>query len=190
MNLPNKLTVARMLMIPLFLLFFFWKAVPFHYFWALVMFGLASLTDLLDGRIARSRGLVTDFGKLMDPLADKLLVMSAMICLITADMVSALLVILILAREFLVTAIRQVAAASGKVLAADNWGKLKTVCQMIWICVALLYLQLTAPGFSILRVLVVPVWWVALVLLSLAVLFTVASGVNYFWKNRKLFAER
>jgi CDP-diacylglycerol--glycerol-3-phosphate 3-phosphatidyltransferase len=190
MNLPNKLTVARMLMIPVFLLFFFWEAVPFHYLWALTMFGLASLTDALDGRIARSRGLVTDFGKLMDPLADKLLVMAAMICLLTAEMISALLVILILAREFLVTAIRQVAAASGKVLAADNWGKLKTVCQMIWVCVALLYLQLAALGAPSLRALVVPVWWIALILLCLAVLFTVASGINYFWKNRKLFADK
>jgi CDP-diacylglycerol--glycerol-3-phosphate 3-phosphatidyltransferase len=190
MNLPNKLTVARMLMIPVFLLFFFWEAVPFHYLWAFTMFGLAALTDALDGRIARRRGLVTDFGKLMDPLADKLLVMAALICLLTVEMISALLVILILAREFLVTAIRQVAAASGKVLAADNWGKLKTVCQMVWICVALLYLQLISPVDPTIPSLIVPVWLISFILLCLAVLFTVASGINYFWKNRKLFADK
>ena len=133
MNLPNKLTVLRMLMIPLFLIC---MEVPFEgrYLWALVLFALASFTDLLDGKIARARGLVTDFGKLMDPLADKLLVMAAMVSLITKGMVPAVFVIVILAREFLVTSVRLVAAGKGTVLAADIWGKIKTALQMVWIC--------------------------------------------------------
>lgn len=187
MNLPNKLTVIRVLLIPVFLLFFLWQSLPLHYFWALVVFGAASFTDTLDGKIARKRGLITDFGKLMDPLADKLLVMSAIICLLTQGMIGEVLVIVILAREFLVTAIRQVAASKGQVLAADQWGKLKTVFQMVWICEALLTLQLQEPGA--LQRLAYPAAVVSYILLAVAAFFTIISGWNYCWKNRGLFAD-
>ena len=133
MNLPNKLTTARVVMIPLFLLALYqgqWLA-------ALVLFALASVTDALDGHIARSRGLVTDFGKFMDPLADKLLVTSALIAFEELLRVPGWVVFLIIARELAITGLRTLAAGKGVVLAADKWGKIKTVTQMVWICYGL-----------------------------------------------------
>lgn len=191
MNLPNKLTVIRMLMIPLFLVLFFWDGLWLNYLWAFVVFVLASLTDMLDGQIARKRGLVTDFGKLMDPLADKLLVMSAMVSLITTGLVHAVVVVVILAREFAVSAVRQVAASAGVIVAADRWGKLKTVFQMIWICLLLLLAQAGAGlEFSWLTPEVLAVLdTVRFVLTVLVLLLTVLSGINYIWKNKKLFAD-
>lgn len=193
MNLPNKLTLLRMLIIPFFL---FCMVARFenHYLWALVLFALASLTDMLDGRIARSRGLVSDFGRLMDPLADKLLCMSAMVCLISTGMVHEVLVVIVLAREFLVTSLRLVAAGKGMVLAADIWGKVKTVFQMSWICFDLLLLFL-APGdplrtYPARREAVFgALYALHYLLLGGVVLFTLLSGMNYLWKNRSLFAD-
>lgn len=183
MNLPNKLTMLRMVMIPLFLACFMLPSISHHYLWALLVFGIASLTDMADGMIARRRGLVTDFGVLMDPLADKLLVMAAMICLIPVGMVHGVIVILILAREFLVTSIRLVAAGKGIVLAADRWGKLKTISQMIWICLGLLWLGLESWT-------AIPWLWYAYRLFTgLVVALTVISGINYTVKNRALFAD-
>lgn len=180
MNLPNKLTLLRIVLIPVFLLLFWLETVPGHYLWALIVFLAASFTDLLDGRIARSRGLVTDFGKLMDPLADKLLVMAAMVAMIGTGLVPELAVIVILAREFMVTSLRLIAAGKGAVLAADIWGKCKTVSQMVWLAFDLLALAL---GVSpVLRT-------VHYVLLGIVVLLTVLSGVNYMVKNRKVFWE-
>ena len=190
MNLPNKLTVLRMLMIPLFLIC---MEVPFEgrYLWALVLFALASFTDLLDGKIARARGLVTDFGKLMDPLADKLLVMAAMVSLITKGMVPAVFVIVILAREFLVTSVRLVAAGKGTVLAADIWGEIKTALQMVWICFDLLLLFLCTNGAltGYQTRYEAALYMVHYVLLGAVLLLTVLSGVNYVVKNRALFAD-
>lgn len=188
MNLPNKLTVLRVLMIPLFLLFFF---LAFHGYFeygfavAFAVFVLASLTDLLDGKIARARGLVTDFGKLMDPLADKLLVMSAMVCFIAVGYVHPVVVIIILAREFLVTSIRLLAASSGQVLAADIWGKAKTVFQMVWLCYGLLVMSLPYPGEGVVQVL----YWVHEGLVIVVTALTLISGFNYVRKNRALFAD-
>ena len=187
MNLPNKLTVLRVIMIPVFLLFFFADNWSLHYLIALIIFALASLTDMLDGHIARKHNLITDFGKLMDPLADKLLVTAAMVSLIAVDMVHAIPVILILTREFLVTAIRQIAAQKGVILAADNWGKIKTVCQMFWLCFGLLYLQLALlPIPQVIFSLVYYVYWI---LMLASLFFTVASGLNYFIKNKSLFSD-
>ena len=188
MNLPNKLTMLRMVMIPLFLVCLFLLSDPWNYLLALVLFIAASLTDLLDGRIARSRGLVTDFGKLMDPLADKLLVMSAMVSYVYLGWVHAVVVIFILAREFLVTAIRQIAASKGTVLAADKWGKLKTVSQMIWICFYLLGCWLGStfdmPGFYI-----VLFGWTGWILTAVVVFLTLFSGFNYLKNNWDLFRD-
>lgn len=188
MNLPNKLTVLRVLMIPLFLIFYYGDGIPHHFIWALATFAAASLTDMLDGKIARSRGLVTDFGKLMDPLADKLLVMSALICLMQGSTLMDVCLILMLSREFLVTSIRLLAAGKGAVLAADIWGKLKTVSQMTWICLALLNAALLrAGGVSqpLMNALGNVVMWLFVVMVTL----TVASGAHYCWKNRALFAD-
>ncbi|MCL2033206.1 MAG: CDP-diacylglycerol--glycerol-3-phosphate 3-phosphatidyltransferase [Oscillospiraceae bacterium] len=193
MNLPNKLTILRILMIPLFIFFFFEDRIPYHNTWALLSFAAAALTDLIDGKIARSRGLITDFGKLMDPLADKLLTTAAFCCLF-ANILSMHVVIsfiLILSREFLVTSVRLVAAGKGEVLAADIWGKIKTVMQMSWICLELLGYALFAElGYNLL-----PGSWEAVyrdvmyVLLYAVVAVTVLSGAHYIVKNRHLFND-
>ena len=120
MNLPNKLTMLRIMLVPIFVLFMSIGATPLNLFLALVVFVIASLTDLLDGKIARKYGLVTNFGKLMDPLADKVLVMSAMLCFVSAGLAPAWIVIVILTREFLVTSLRLIAAGEGTVIAADK----------------------------------------------------------------------
>ncbi len=138
MNLPNKLTVFRVLLIPVFLAFMMAKELSNHYLWAALVFAAASFTDYLDGHIARKYHLVTDFGKFMDPLADKLLVMSAMLCFVREDWASLIGVIVILSREFLVTSVRLIAASHGTVIAADIWGKIKTVLQIIWVLYTLL----------------------------------------------------
>lgn len=201
MNLPNKLTIVRVCMIPLFLALFFWNTLPNHYIWAFIVFALASLTDMLDGQIARKRNLVTDFGKLMDPLADKLLVMSAFICLLGGNlyyfrpleshskMLGLISLILIMSREFVVTSIRLVAAGKGVVIAADKWGKLKTISQMVWICLALFLLQLSPPTCSLPRPLHPVLLWTQDILFLVMLLLTVGSGVNYVVKNRSLFAD-
>lgn len=186
MNLPNKLTMLRMFMIPFFLLFFFWQDLPLNYFWSLLIFAAASLTDMLDGNIARKHGLITDFGKLMDPLADKLLVVSALCCLLMEKgTVAVICLILILSREFLVTSIRLIAAGKGEVLAADNWGKAKTVTQMVWICLQLLLMSFLWDSPAVFSVL----YTAATVLFYAMVALTVLSGVHYVWKNRGLFAD-
>ncbi|WP_026506175.1 CDP-diacylglycerol--glycerol-3-phosphate 3-phosphatidyltransferase [Butyrivibrio sp. NC3005] len=129
MNLPNKLTMLRVLMIPFFVAFML-----LGYKWiALVLFVVASLTDLADGKIARRYNLITDFGKFMDPLADKMLVCSAMICLVGANRIWTWVVILIIAREFIISGFRLIAAEKGSVIAASWWGKFKTTFQMIMV---------------------------------------------------------
>ena len=180
MNLPNKLTVLRMALVPVFLVFMLVGSIPYNYVWALLIFAAASLTDMLDGQIARKRNLVTDFGKFMDPLADKILVMAAMLCFVELGWAPAVAVVIILAREFLVTSLRLIAAGKGTVIAADKWGKIKTVFQMVWVLVALLAASIGAP-----------VWALAVrdVLLWLSVALTVISGYNYVWKNRVCISQ-
>ena len=139
MNLPNKLTILRMIMIPFFVVFLMLPigGESVHRWIALVIFVAASLTDTLDGYIARRDHLVTDFGKFMDPLADMLLVCSAMICLVETGELPFWIVILIIAREFIISGFRQIAADNGIVIAASKWGKLKTICQMAMVILLL-----------------------------------------------------
>ena len=133
LNLANKLTVLRIFFVPIFLLFIIVKdIVPYGSFIATIIFILASLTDKLDGYIARSRNQVTNFGKFMDPLADKLLVTTALICLVDLHVISSVVAVIIIAREFAVSGLRTVAASDGKVIAASYWGKAKTVVQIIY----------------------------------------------------------
>lgn len=143
MNLPNKLTLLRVLLIPFFLLFMYLN-LPFHFAIALVIFGIASITDALDGKIARSRNLVTNFGKFLDPLADKVLVIAALAVFVEFKEVnmSAIPFIIITAREFMVSGLRLLAANSGIVVAAGIWGKLKTAFTMIAIVAILFWLSL------------------------------------------------
>lgn len=140
MNLPNKLTVVRICMVPVFVFFMLAEFVPYRYILAFVIFSLASYTDHLDGKIARSRNLITNFGKLMDPLADKILVMSALICFVKLGFASTACVIVIMFREFAVTSIRLVAVEQGNVIPANNWGKAKTISQMVAV-ITILVLQ-------------------------------------------------
>lgn len=176
MNLPNKLTMGRIFAIPVFIVIFLMD----YRYAAAVVFILAALTDMLDGHIARKRNLVTNFGKLMDPLADKLLVMSALICLAQVGDVAGWMVIVILGREFIITGMRQVAAAQGIVIAAGTTGKIKTITQMI--AIPLLILEnwpFSMLGFNL------PM---DVIFLWIALIMTVVSGAEYIVKNKQLFS--
>ena len=149
MNLPNKLTIMRVILIPFFVFFLLSPYFPaYGNYIAVAIFIVASLTDMLDGKIARKYNLVTNFGKFMDPLADKLLVCSAMICLIELDRLAAWIVIVIIAREFIISGFRLVASDNGVVIAASYWGKFKTTFQMLMVIVLILDIQM--PFFQIL----------------------------------------
>lgn len=183
-NLPNRLTLARIAAVPIFLMLLLWQF-PLHYFVALAVFVAASLTDLFDGRIARSRGLITDFGKFLDPIADKMLTTAAFLGFISLGIGfgTAWITAIVLMREFSVSSIRMVAAASGKVVAADKWGKIKTVIQMVGIIMTLafegfisLFPTLLIVG-AVLRTAYNIVLWFSAVL-------TVVSGINYLVKNK------
>lgn len=178
MNLPNKLTIARIIMIPFFLFFIytnFWGSI--NNIIAVSIFIIASITDLFDGKIARKKNLVTNFGKFMDPLADKLLVCSALIALVDLNKLSALVAIIIVAREFIISGFRLLASDNGVVIAASYWGKFKTTFQMIMII--LLVLDLNLPYMSIIEN----------VIIYIAVALTIISLVDYIIKNRKVFSE-
>ena len=170
MNLPNKLTMFRVIMIPFFVVFMLVDITLYDKWIALAIFIIASLTDLLDGKIARKYNLVTNFGKFMDPLADKLLVCSALICLVALDKIPAWMVIVIIAREFIISGFRLIASDNGVVIAASYWGKFKTTFQMIMIC-------LMIADIAAISVLTTVVMWVAVVL-------TVVSLVDYLVKNK------
>jgi len=131
MNTPNKLTVLRMVLVPVFVVFLLVESIPFNSLLALITYAAAAITDSLDGHLARKNNQITTFGKFLDPLADKLLVVSALICFIEMDLAPSVAVLIIIAREFLVTSVRLVASGEGKVIAANNWGKVKTVLQMV-----------------------------------------------------------
>ena len=141
MNLPNKLTLMRVLLIPVFLVFFLIPAIPCHYLLAMLVFILASVTDALDGYLARKHNLVTNFGKFLDPLADKVLVMTALACFVDNQMIGVIPFLIIMMREFTVSGLRLVAANSGTVIAAGFWGKLKTAFTMVTIIAILVYLS-------------------------------------------------
>ena len=177
MNLPNKLTVLRVVMVPFFVFFMLTDVGGAANKWiALVIFCAASLTDMLDGKIARARNLVTNFGKFMDPLADKLLVCSAMICLIPAGMLEAWFVIVIIAREFIISGFRLVASDNGIVIAASYWGKFKTVSQMAMIIV------LIADFGGVFDMIGMVLIWVSLIL-------TIVSLVDYVAKNIQVLTQ-
>ena len=178
MNLPNKLTVLRVIMIPFFV-FFMINDIPQGYgkWLALALFITASLTDMLDGKIARKQHLITNFGKFMDPLADKLLVCSALICLVENGSLASWMVIIIISREFIISGFRLIASDNGVVIAASYWGKFKTVFQMIMIGMLIGDLD-----FEFYRILTAIVVWVALIL-------TVVSLVDYIYKNRDVLKK-
>lgn len=177
MNLPNKLTVLRVIMIPFFVFFMLTDAAGDASKWiALALFIIASFTDTLDGYLARKHNLVTNFGKFMDPLADKLLVSAAMICLIEMGKLSSWIVIIIISREFIISGFRLIASDNGIVIAASYWGKFKTVSQMVMIVV------LIADFGGIFNLIGQALIWIALIL-------TVVSLVDYIAKNKEILTK-
>ena len=176
MNLPNKLTVLRIIMVPFFVFFMLTDVGGTANKWiALVLFCVASLTDLLDGKIARKYNLVTNFGKFMDPLADKLLVCSALICLIELQRIPSWMVVLIIAREFTISGFRLIAADNGVVIAASYFGKFKTTFQMIAVCLLIADIEALQS--------------VTLIILWIAVILTVVSLMDYLVKNKDVMKE-
>lgn len=175
MNLPNKLTLFRVILIPFFVLFMLVDITAYDKWIALAIFIVASLTDLLDGKIARKYNLVTNFGKFMDPLADKLLVCSALICLVALTKIPAWIVIIIIAREFIISAFRLIASDNGVVIAASYWGKFKTTFQMVMIC-------LMIADIEAISLITTVVMWIALIL-------TIVSLVDYLIKNKDVMKD-
>ena len=178
MNLPNKLTILRVIMIPFFVACLLLDKGLGTEIAALVLFAAASFTDFLDGYIARKNNLVTNFGKFMDPLADKLLVCSAMICLIELGRLPAWIVIIVIAREFIISGFRLVASDNGIVIAASYWGKFKTVSQMFMIMLLILHPQGTL------------FFWLEQILIYVSLALTVISLLDYIIKNRQVLTEQ
>ena len=177
MNLPNKLTTLRVIMIPFFVVFMLADMGRTGDYIALALFCLASLTDFFDGYLARKNHLVTNFGKFMDPLADKLLVGSAAICLIEMGRIPAWVVVILISRELIISGFRLIAADNGVVIAASMWGKFKTVCQMFMTIALILHLD-------------TPVWAVVeQVLIWGSVALTIVSLVDYIYKNRHVLKD-
>ena len=177
MNLPNKLTILRVILIPFFVVFMLFDITGAADKWiALVIFCVASLTDMLDGKIARKYNLVTNFGKFMDPLADKLLVCTALICLTSMNRLNVIVVLVIIAREFIISGFRLVASDNGIVIAASYWGKFKTVSQMALIIVLIMDLG------GVWNVVGTVLTWVALLL-------TVVSLIDYIAKNKQVLTR-
>ena len=203
MNLPNKITLSRICLIPVFVLVFFLNGiVPFAYGIAAIIFVIAACTDFIDGHIARSRGLVTNLGKFLDPIADKVLVSTAMILILTMKdsifaaiggacdaiyIATAICICIIMARELIISAFRQIAAANGIIMAAEKLGKYKTACQDVAIFVLIL-----AGGIGdVMPVEYAVPWdayvtWVGLALFAVATILTIVSGVSYVVKNKQV----
>lgn len=206
MNLPNRLTILRIALVP-FIVAAMLIDFPMNYTVAGLLFGAASLTDYFDGKIARRDNLITDFGKFADPLADKILVISVLVCLLKAGLCGAIPLILILFREFSVTSIRLVAASRGKVIAANMWGKVKTVCQII--AIVTIYVMYTA--LDLLRLIFgyfsaadltawsLKNWWLVNMglifgiishsLMWLVAIITIISGVKYLVDNKAVISD-
>lgn len=175
MNLPNKLTILRVLMIPFFLYFILLAETNENYnYIAIAIFIVASLTDTADGYIARKHNLVTNFGKFMDPLADKLLVCSALISLVYLNWLNVVAVIIIISREFIITGFRTLAADAGVVIAASKYGKMKTISQMVMIPYVMLNLQGETANY------------IKIFLVTITLIFTVYSAFDYLYINRKV----
>ena len=195
MNLANKLTMIRIFLVPVFLVFITVKDIPYGSIIATVIFIIASLTDQLDGYIARSRNQITNFGKFMDPLADKLLVTAALVSLVELKLVAGWAVVIILVREYAVSGLRTLAASDGIVIAASWWGKIKTVTQMIAILLLLLKVNINTSANAISFVnnnsfLSGFFTYVPETIMFIAVLITIISGIDYFVKNKHVISMK
>lgn len=189
MNLANKLTMLRVILVPVFLIFLIADGIPYGSLIATLIFIVASLTDQLDGHIARSRNQITNFGKFMDPLADKLLVTAALIALVELHLIPSWAAVIIIAREFAVSGLRTVAASEGTVIAASWWGKIKTVTQIIAILLLLFKVNIVSIQ-NINSTLFTGSFYntffnyVPTIALYIAVIMTIVSGIDYFIKNK------
>lgn len=192
MNLANKITMARIIMVPFFIFFLLARLIPFNFLWALIIFVVASISDAIDGKIARKNNMVTNFGKFLDPLADKILVLSALVCFIQMRLAGAIMVIIIIGRELMVTSLRMTASSQGEVIAANIWGKIKTVSQMIAIIYTLVYLSfnqftesvISTGYFSGLGFLI------SKYLLWISTILTLVSGIIYFVQNKSFLKSK
>ena len=193
MNLPNKISVVRICMIPVFVLFFFLDVIPFNHIIAAVIFALAALTDALDGHIARSRNLVTNLGKYLDPIADKVLVATAFILMLTEYSIfglwgswiyiaASVCICVILARELIISAFRQIAASAGIVLAAEKLGKYKTTFQDGCVFFLLLSVDFSGTAGQVINM-------IGLVLFAVATVLTIWSGISYVVKNKAVLKD-
>ena len=194
MNLPNKLTVLRVILVPFFVFFLLESYIPHHNLIALIIFAIASYTDHLDGKIARRDNLITNFCKFMDPLADKILVISALICFVASGTVSPWFLILITLREFAVTQIRLIASSGkGKVIAANIWGKIKTVSQIVAIIIIILsaYIkELSAMGlFPVEGVLGTALYVTEIAVMVICTALTLFSGWIYIKDNLEFIKD-
>lgn len=190
MNLPNKLTLLRIILVPFFVAAMLIDF-PLHYLAALAIFAAASITDLLDGKIARKRNLITNFGKFSDPLADKILVMSALLCMVQLGICDCVIVIVVLFREFAVTSVRLLAASDGKVVAANIWGKVKTVTQMVAIML-IFALQIVLEVLELCSIdtadLSTAFFIAGEILLWISTVFCIISGVIYLKDNKQFIS--
>jgi len=193
MNLPNQLTVLRLILTFVFVGFLSTVNMPFAYTIALIVFSIAAITDFLDGYLARKNNQVTNFGKLMDPLADKVLMCAGFVLLCALDLIPAWVVVIILSREFLVTGLRLLASAEGGVLAAEGLGKYKTIFQIVTVIYFLLFLASTEAPFAWLRP-VFEIKWLGAsglgaLLIWVSLFLTLVSGLSYVWKNRGILRD-
>ena len=188
MNLPNKLTISRIILTFIFMLFLFSRGI-FMKLMALATFFAASLTDYYDGRIARKTGQVTDFGRFMDPIADKVLIIASFLAFVELNLVPAWMVVLIISRELLITGLRIFAATKGQLLQAERGGKHKTVSQIVAISTILTFLLLREMGMKLFKL-----WSTSLeqsfrqfifILMIITVVLTLTSGISYLWRNRR-----
>ncbi len=194
MNLPNKLTVFRIVLVPIIVTFLLCDFMSNNYLYAFLLFLIAAYTDHMDGKIARKTGAITNFGKFADPLADKILVICCLICLVQANLVNIVALIIIVCREFVVTSVRLVAAEQGKVIPANNWGKLKTVSQVSAI-LSIIGMRAVkelisnfSGGFS-LGVYDLISSIIGEILVWISVIMTIISGIIYVYENRSLIKD-
>jgi len=190
MNLPNKLTVARMVMTPVFLFVFLFEPLPHHYFWGLLVFIIGSVTDFLDGAIARKYEMITVFGKLADPVADKMLTTAALLAFLKMNLCSVWIVMIILTREFLITSLRLVSSTQGVVIPANIFGKIKTATQMVFTIIIMIFIEIKAEFPSLLEK-ICPSGNFNLaalsdILLWITAVFAVVSGIIYLRKSLKI----
>lgn len=183
LNTPNKLTIARMIIAPVFLAVLLWDSLPHRFLWAMFIFMAASVTDAVDGKLARKNNQVTNFGKLLDPIADKVLTTAALLAFMKLGLCNIWIVMIVLTREFAIASIRMIAASNGVVIPANIWGKLKTVSQMVFTVLIMFLGEIYSYAPNIVPGVTVP-WWLTLsnisnALLWITAILTVISGIIY-----------